>query len=136
MRKSSPPPRPPVKMTLEEIAARLRRADIPNARLEARWLLGDAPDEATLAEWVRRREAGEPLQYVEGFAFFMGRRFRVDERVLIPRPDTEILAERALQYLEALPAPRVLDLCTGSGALAVTIAAQRPDARVVACDIS
>ena len=136
MRKSSPPPRPPAKMTLEEIAARLRRADIPNARLEARWLLGDAPDEATLAEWVRRREAGEPLQYVEGFAFFMGRRFRVDERVLIPRPDTEILAERALQYLEALPAPRVLDLCTGSGALAVTIAAQRPDARVVACDIS
>ena len=56
--------------------------------------------------------------------------------MLIPRPDTEILAERALQYLEALPAPRVLDLCTGSGALAVTIAAQRPDARVVACDIS
>ena len=97
-------------MTLEEISARLRRADIPNARLEARWLLGDAPDEATLAEWVRRREAGEPLQYVEGFAFFMGRRFQVDERVLIPRPDTEILAERALQYLEAFSAPRVLDL--------------------------
>ena len=71
MHPSSPPPHPPVKMTLEEIAARLRRADIPNARLEARWLLGDAPDEATLAEWVRRREAGEPLQYVEGFAFFM-----------------------------------------------------------------
>lgn len=136
MRKSSPPPRPPVKMTLEEIAARLRRADIPNARLEARWLLGDAPTKPRWPSGCARREAGEPLQYVEGFAFFMGRRFRVDERVLIPRPDTEILAERALQYLEALPAPRVLDLCTGSGALAVTIAAQRPDARVVACDIS
>ena len=83
-----------------------------------------------------RLAAKEPLAYILGDTVFFAEKYSVSPAVLIPRPDTEILAERALQYLEALPAPRVLDLCTGSGALAVTIAAQRPDARVVACDIS
>ena len=124
------------KLTIDEITARLRMAGLENARLEARWLFEDAPDAETLAAWVARREAGEPLQYVEGFAFFMGHRFRVDSRVLIPRPDTEILAEAALGYLEKLESPSVLDMCTGSGALAVTIARARRDARVTAVDIS
>ena len=124
------------KLTIDEIAARLRKAGIENARLEARWLYEDAPDEKTLAAWVKRREAGEPLQYVEGFAYFMGHRFQVDGRVLIPRPDTEILAEAAINYLEKLESPSVLDMCTGSGALAVSIACARRDAIVTAVDIS
>jgi len=124
------------KLTREEIAARLRAAGIENARLEARWLCEDAPDDHTLESWVRRREAGEPLQYVEGFAYFMGHKFKVDGRVLIPRPDTEILAEEALKYLQKLSVPRVLDMCTGSGALAISIARARADADVTAVDIS
>ena len=66
----------------------------------------------------------------------MGLEFYVDRRVLIPRQDTETLCEAALAFLRDRAAPRVLDLCTGSGALAVTIAASQPDASVVACDIS
>lgn len=86
-----------------------------------------------LEEQLARREGGEPLQYVQGVAYFMGLEFLVDRRVLIPRQDTETLCELALSRIK--PGESVLDLCTGSGALAVTIA-RRGRARVTGADIS
>jgi len=77
-----------------------------------------------------------PLQYLLGTRCFYGLDFRVDERVLIPRQETETLCENALLRMRALTAPRVLDVCTGSGAIAVTLRAQCPQAVVTATDIS
>lgn len=90
----------------------------------------------TLEKMLRRREAGEPEQYIEGKSWFMGLEFDVDERVLIPRQDTETLCEAGLDAIRNRVSPDVCDLCTGSGALAVAIAVRRPDARVTAADIS
>lgn len=85
---------------------------------------------------LQRRVDGEPLQYIEGEAWFMGLRFSVDARVLIPRQDTETLCEEALNALKGIRNPRVLDLCTGSGALAVAIKHYCPAANVTGADIS
>lgn len=90
-----------------------------------------------LAELVSRRLQHEPLQYLLGEWDFYGRTFAVGEGVLIPRADTETLAEACLQFLRTREGhPRVLDLCTGSGCLAITIAAERPDAEVWAVEKS
>ena len=84
-----------------------------------------------------RRRGGEPIAYLLGVREFYGRDFRVDKRVLIPRPDTEALIEVALERTKALSlSARVLDLCTGSGCVAVTIARERPTMRVTASDVS
>lgn len=87
----------------------------------------------TLAE---RRRAGEPLAYLRGVQEFYGREFRVTPDVLVPRPDTETLIERALDCLRGLSAPRVLDLGCGSGCIAVTLKLERPDVVVTATDLS
>lgn len=85
---------------------------------------------------IERRLQGEPTQYLTGEREFYNRRFAVDARVLVPRPETELLAEAALRALpEGAPA-RVLDLCTGSGCLAVTLAAERDQLSVLATDLS
>ena len=89
-----------------------------------------------LQEDLLRLEGGEPLQYVLGWAEFCGRRFRVDRRVLIPRPETEELVELARDLLPAVPRPRVLDLCTGSGCIAWTLALDIPEAAVFGVDLS
>lgn len=92
------------------------------------------PELARYRELVRRRADGEPTAYLVGRKEFHGHSFRVDPRVLVPRPETELLVEAAL---EALPeGGRALDLCTGSGAVAVSLALARPGARVVATDVS
>lgn len=83
-----------------------------------------------------RRMLGEPMAYIVGHREFMGHSFRVSPSVLIPRPETELLVETALQAMQGQPAPHVLDLGTGSGAIAISIALARPDAVVVATDIS
>lgn len=84
---------------------------------------------------LARRLAGEPIAYLRGEKEFWGRPFHVDSRVLVPRPETEHLVEAALA--EPLPVhPRLLDVGTGSGCLAVTLALERPAARVVATDRS
>ena len=91
---------------------------------------------AALETMLARREEGEPEQYVEGAAYFMGLRFNVDSRALIPRFDTEALCEAAIGELKRFQKPRVLDMCTGSGCIAVAIAHFCPEAAVTACDIS
>lgn len=91
---------------------------------------------ATYRALIQRRLAGEPTQYVIGHKEFYGRRFAVDARVLVPRPETELLVEAALRSVPKDAPARVLDLCTGSGCVAVTIAAERPQASVWATDLS
>ena len=86
-------------------------------------------------ELLTRRVRGEPAAYVLGEREFYGRSFRVDNRVLIPRPESELLVEIALA-LDLPPAPRILDVGTGSGCLAVTLALELRAARMTAVDLS
>ncbi len=120
----------------EIIASHL--SGVPRSRLflEAGRDVGD-PSER-LADMVRRRALGEPLQYVIGAWEFYGREFLLSRDTLIPRPETEGLVERAIAWLlrGGRDAGRVLDVGTGCGAIAVTIAAELPRARVAAVDIS
>lgn len=135
------------------IAAALAEAQQVIGRLEARvllrhvlqcdeaWLIAHGDDELTVGQstnygpLVARRAAGEPVAYLTGHREFYGREFVVTPAVLIPRPDTELLVELALQRL---PANRgeVLDLGAGSGCIGVTIAAERPQCRVTLVDAS
>jgi len=96
----------------------------------------EVPDESldTISSDMKRMASGEPLQYVTGQAHFYGREFRVTPAVLIPRPETELLCRMALDTLP--DDAKVLDLCTGSGCVAWTMALERPDAEVIAVDIS
>lgn len=77
-----------------------------------------------------------PLQYLMQEAPFCGRLFKVDSRVLIPRPETELLCEWALEIVKDITSPRVLDLCCGSGCIGLTVSAERPDAFVTLSDLS
>jgi release factor glutamine methyltransferase len=94
----------------------------------------DDDQAARLAGFVQRRLAGEPIAYIVGKREFFGLDFSVSEAVLIPRPDTELIVELALERLP--PQGRLLDMGTGSGAIAVSIAHTRPDALVTALDVS
>lgn len=134
--------------------AELERAGNPDAQVDARLLVCGLLDLApgrlaricgkempaeTRAELdgrLARRLSGEPLQYIEGAAYFMGLKFAVDSRVLIPRQDTEALCEHALTLLRGQTGAEVLDLCTGSGAIAVSVARLQPGLRVTATDMS
>jgi release factor glutamine methyltransferase len=87
-----------------------------------------------LAELLRRRLAGEPIAYIVGKREFFGLDFTVSEAVLIPRPDTELIVELAIERLP--PRGRLLDMGTGSGAIAVSVAHSRRDAAVTALDVS
>ncbi|MER1967443.1 peptide chain release factor N(5)-glutamine methyltransferase [Castellaniella sp. GW247-6E4] len=133
---------------------RTRVAASPLPRLEAHmlwrqvlgvphsWLVAHddeplAPERVVAYEVLEaRRVAGEPMAYILGRREFLGRDFRVTPEVLIPRPDTELLVEAGLRALAGRENPRVLDLGTGSGAVAVSIALARPDAQVTATDLS
>uniref|UniRef100_C5CXW4 Release factor glutamine methyltransferase n=1 Tax=Variovorax paradoxus (strain S110) TaxID=543728 RepID=C5CXW4_VARPS len=106
------------------------------------WLLAHDTDTLSDAAWsalsaqLPRRLAGEPVAYLLGEKEFHGLGLQVDARVLVPRPDTETLVDWALQCLEGRDAPRVLDLGTGSGAIALALQHARPDALVDAVDAS
>ncbi|MBS1158942.1 MAG: [protein release factor]-glutamine N5-methyltransferase [Proteobacteria bacterium] len=95
-----------------------------------------APAYQQFAEWVGRRAAGEPLAYLVGEAEFRSRIFQVSPAVLIPRPETEVLIELALEKLQGIETPRILDLGTGSGIVAISLALECPAAWLTTVDIS
>ena len=106
------------------------------------WLLAhdtDAMDDTVHAKFIamcQRRLAGEPVAYLTGRKEFYGLPLQVDARVLDPRPDTETLVDWALEVIAPLASPRVVDLGTGSGAIALALQSQRADAQVLAVDAS
>ncbi|MDX2031584.1 MAG: peptide chain release factor N(5)-glutamine methyltransferase [Blastocatellia bacterium] len=150
---SSPPT---IAETLRRAGEALRAASIPNDLLDAQTLMAHAigqdrtylivnfnrelTDEqrAAYSDLIARRAAGEPLQYITGHQEFFGLDFEVTPDVLIPRPETELIVEEALRIAaeEALAAPAILDIGTGSGCIALAIARELPEARVIAADIS
>jgi len=103
---------------------------------------GDGRAAAEYRSKIARRAQGLPVAYILGYKEFYGRRFAVDPRVLVPRPDTETLVETALRLGDDMigekkePSLRVYDVCTGSGCVAISIAAERPEWKVAASDIS
>jgi release factor glutamine methyltransferase len=99
----------------------------------------DGAELASIRELLRRRGHHEPVAYITGEREFFGRAFRVTPDVLVPRPETEVLVDRALRVLRASPdhgAQRVADLGAGSGCVAVTLAAELPQVSVIATDVS
>lgn len=151
----APPPAATVRATLAVAAAELAAAGIVTARLDAELLLAAVVDRdrtwvhthapAPLAEearqrfatWLRRRCAREPLAYIVGEQEFWSLSFTVTRDVLIPRPETELLVETAILHLRhATPAPRVCDVGTGSGCIAIALANELPQARITAVDTS
>jgi release factor glutamine methyltransferase len=95
------------------------------------------PEEVTAyREMIRRRSRREPLQYITGETEFMGLNFRLTPDVLIPRPETEILVEAVLKLRGEITNPRILDIGTGSGCIAVSLAHEWPEAQVTGLDIS
>lgn len=92
--------------------------------------------EPTLSQWIDRRTRHEPTAYILGTREFWGLDFRVSPAVLIPRPETEFIVEEALALLGGIAGPRLADIGTGSGNIAVSLAHERADARVVATDVS
>jgi len=139
---------------IAKASARLTAHHVENARLDAElllayvferdraWLVAHFPDE--LDERHRRyydqllncRAVREPLQYITGRQEFWGLDFTVTRDVLIPRPETELVVEAALAAAVGLPAPLIIDLCTGSGCIAVSLAKELPGARIIATDRS
>lgn len=109
---------------------------IPRSRLEEKGLMVKSSEAKKIDEIVQKRLAGRPLWYVIGDTEFYGCKIKVDERVLIPRPETEILAEQAVKTVE--DGDKVLDLCTGSGCIAIAIAKNCGEKRitVTASDVS
>ena len=88
------------------------------------------------AEAVHRRAEGTPLPYITGHIEFFGLEFAVTPAVLIPRPETELLVDRAMDWLQRHPSRRIADIGTGSGCIAVTLAVMRPELHIAAGDIS
>lgn len=107
------------------------------------WIIAHPETEVTESQFIELESAitrlidGEPLAYITGRRSFYGLDLLVDNRVLIPRPETELLVEMAIQWLNSHPTRRkVADIGTGSGAIAIAVAANVPDARILATDIS
>ena len=139
---------------LQQATDALEKSGCPDPAIDARWIAEDllgmtptalrfegqnaiAPEKlAALNECLKRRCDGEPVQYIMKRADFMGMRFHVDSRVLIPRQDTETLVEAAIIALQGSENPRVLDLCTGSGCIGLSIATLVSGAQVTLADIS
>jgi release factor glutamine methyltransferase len=133
---------------------RFAERGIPTARLDAELLLADvlgrdrvglythfdqplgADELAKYRGLIKRRLAGEPVAYLVGKKEFRSLELVVDARVLVPRPETEHVVDVVLELLDGKEAPRVVDVGTGSGAIALAVAKARPDARVLAVDRS
>ena len=120
-------------------AAALMSAVISLPALECRIETGTVlspQEEARFLALVERRAQREPLQYVLGTTEFCGLTFHVDARVLIPRPETELVVTEALKRLPDSPGAQVLDLCCGSGCIGLALAEARPDCHVTLSDLS
>jgi release factor glutamine methyltransferase len=140
--------------TLEAATTYLAERGVEHPRLDAELLLAralgltrldlytqhDRPlsmaERESARDPVRRRGAREPLAYVLGDWGFRRLTLRTDRRALVPRPETEVVVDRCLALLDGLPAPRVLDVGTGTGAIALSLAQELPNATVVATDAS
>ena len=140
--------------SLREASQALEARGVPESRREASSLLSfvigkdrtflishaaDSLEEIEVdrfREVVARRAEGEPLQYITGVQDFYGREFRVNPDVLIPRPETELLVEAALEVITDVRGPSICDVGTGSGCIAVTLLCERTDACAVAVDVS
>ena len=139
---------------LKEATQALNDAGVPEARREAgsllsfvlgkdrTFLISHAEDQVSddslrrFQEGVERRASGEPLQYITGVQDFFGREFRVTPDVLIPRPETELLVEAAIERVRDNSEPFICDVGTGSGCIAVTLLCELRGARAVAVDTS
>ena len=139
---------------IKNAAETLEAAGCPDPAIDARWIAEDllnmtasalrfegqnavnAEKLEELNTCLKRRQMGEPVQYILKRGDFMGMRFYVDSRVLIPRQDTETLVEAVIIALQGKHEPRVLDLCTGSGAIGVSIGTLVPGAKVTLSDVS
>jgi len=138
---------------VREVAQELGQSGVPSPRVDAELLLAEVTglsrselysvdrelsDEELdrLRSLVERRRKREPLAYILGEWGFRRLMLKVDRRVLVPRPETEILVERCLEHLRGLSGPRVLDVGVGSGAIALAIADEHPGARLLAVDRS
>lgn len=148
------PERNSIANSLREASQALEARGVPEPRREASSLLSfvigkdrtflishahDPLDETEVdrfREVVARRGKGEPLQYITGVQDFYGREFLVTTDVLIPRPETELLVEAALEVIANVRGPSICDVGTGSGCIAVTLLCERTDARAVAIDVS
>jgi release factor glutamine methyltransferase len=119
------------------VIARLRRAGCVFAEEEAALLGAEASDAGDLELRLQRRESGEPLEYILGWAEFCGLRIAVGDGVFVPRRRTEVLAREASALAAAVrrARPVVLDLCCGSGAIAAAIAATHPGSEIHAADL-
>lgn len=142
-----------VRDALNGATGALERAGCPSPRVDAEWLLADVlgvnrsglyaiehelgeAEARRFGELVDRRTDREPLAYVLGEWGFRRLTLAVDPRVLIPRPETEAVVDRCLALLEGVEEPAILDVGIGSGAIALALADERPDARVVGTDVS
>lgn len=143
-----------IRQALQNAARTLDEAGVPDARADAEWLLAHATghsrmdlrlEASTELTWEQERHFSSlllsraqrlPLQYLLGTQNFYGLPIAVDERALIPRPETEELCQWALSLLQKMPAPCALDLCTGSGAIAIALKHHCPRAQVSASDLS
>jgi release factor glutamine methyltransferase len=139
--------------TVHDVERELREAGVPSPRVDSEHLVAHVlgltrsglyssdrllseDDRARLGELVSRRRAREPLAYILGEWGFRRLMLNVDARALVPRPETEVVVERCLVHLEGIAEPRILDVGTGSGAIALALADEVAAARVVAVDLS
>lgn len=118
---------------LEEI---LLAGGVENAAMEARWITEDTTDAEQARSIARKRAEHYPLQYLLGAWEFYGMRFLVGEGVLIPRADTETLVDTALQCCHLHSGGTIVDLCTGSGCIALALKQQLADTRISGIDLS
>ncbi len=146
-----------IREILQQTINRLKNSPIESPQPEAEWLICDLLGISRtdlylrsaepfpgghlprLQEMLNERVAGRPLQYILGYTEFYGRRFICDERAMIPRPETEVLVEQVIKFvreeLSAPDSPIALDLGTGCGIIAITLAAELPEFTVLATDV-